>query len=504
MRRVLAEVGRATAFVRKEVIEVLRQPRLVITLIVGPFAILALFGIGYQRETGPLRAVLVIEEQNAELTRELETRLADLGDSIILEKTTDDVDEARRLVRLALADVAVVAPPDPYETVRNGEQAVFELLHDTLDPFEQATIRLVARATIDAVNRELLTEIVATGQDESAEVEPLLQASQESASLMRTALEAGDTASARAQRSRLGNDIDQLRSLVGPTNTLSRTLGSQLGDDGETSDLATKVDELDQRVGELEIEEPLTDDVAQMESVEADLEELRTALTDFRRVEPAVLVSPLDVDTSLIGSVGVDLTDFYAPGVIALLLQHLAITFASLSLVRERALGTTEVFRVAPLGSSHILIGKYIGYTLGASVVAAALSLLMLTVFGVPVVGSLVDYAVIQLLLTLASLGLGFLISMVVTSDTQAVNMAMIVLLLSIFFSGFFLSLDRLLPAVRVVSWLLPITHALDSMRDVMFRGIGIDLRTWLALGVGSIGLYVAAWLLLRRQLRSA
>ena len=107
-------------------------------------------------------------------------------------------------------------------------------------------------------------------------------------------------------------------------------------------------------------------------------------------------------------------------------------------------------------------------------------------------------------MLIFASLGVGFVISSVVTTDTQAVNVAMIVLLLRIFFSGFFLSLDRLLPEVRAVSWLLPITHALDSMRDVMFRGLSIDARTWLALGGGGALPYALGWVMLNRRLRPA
>lgn len=503
----LAGFVRTAAFVRKEVADVFRQPRLVAALILGPFAILALFGVGYQRDNGPMHAMLVIQEDNVALREELEARVAELEDDIVLQGTTSDRSEAVAQVRAERVDVALVVPPDPYGTVRDGEQAVFELLHETLDPFEQATISLVARAAIDAVNRELLAEVIATGQDESAEVEPLIGASRESATLLRTALESGDTAEARAQRVRLSQQLEAVDQVVGPTDSLSKTLGSQLAGDGAAAGLGERLADVADRIDELDfgsVDEPLNDEIDDVRTIETDLEELEVALADFQGVKPEVLVSPLAVDTQLVGAVQVDVTDFYAPGVITLLLQHLAITFASLSLVRERALGTTEVFRVAPLGPTHILTGKYIGYTLGASVVAAALSLLTLVVFGVPLEGSYVDYAVIQVLLIFASLGVGFVISSIVTSDTQAVNVAMIVLLLSIFFSGFFLSLDRLLPEVRAVSWMLPITHALDSMRDVMFRGLRIELRTWLALLGGGAALYATGWVMMYRRLRSA
>ncbi len=48
-----------------------------------------------------------------------------------------------------------------------------------------------------------------------------------------------------------------------------------------------------------------------------------------------------------------------------------------------------------------------------------------------------------------------------------------------------------------------PITHALDSLRDVMFRGDDVDGRTWLVLGTGSVAAFAAAWGLLARRLRA-
>ena len=56
-------------------------------------------------------------------------------------------------------------------------------------------------------------------------------------------------------------------------------------------------------------------------------------------------------------------TSFYAPGVLVLLLQHIAITLAALSMVRERLLGTIELFRVSPVRPGEIIAGKYIGFT---------------------------------------------------------------------------------------------------------------------------------------------
>jgi ABC-2 type transport system permease protein len=51
---------RTSGFVHKELVEVIRQPRLLLSLILGPFAIMVLFGVGYVGESGTLRAILVV------------------------------------------------------------------------------------------------------------------------------------------------------------------------------------------------------------------------------------------------------------------------------------------------------------------------------------------------------------------------------------------------------------------------------------------------------------
>jgi len=53
---------RTSSFLIMEIVEILRQPRLVLTLVLGPFLILLLFGIGYRNEARPLRTMFVVPE----------------------------------------------------------------------------------------------------------------------------------------------------------------------------------------------------------------------------------------------------------------------------------------------------------------------------------------------------------------------------------------------------------------------------------------------------------
>jgi len=174
---------------------------------------------------------------------------------------------------------------------------------------------------------------------------------------------------------------------------------------------------------------------------------------------------------------------FYAPSVLAMLVQHIAVTLGSLSLVRERLLGATEVFQVAPVSLWQILIGKYLGYALFIGLITAALAGLMIPL-GIPFLGAPLIFTGLVLLLTVASIGIGFLISSLSRSESQAVQLSMLVLLLSVFFSGFFLPLQNFWAPVRAVAQILPLTHGIDGLLDLMLRGAPPEPRTWAGLGI--------------------
>ena len=195
------------------------------------------------------------------------------------------------------------------------------------------------------------------------------------------------------------------------------------------------------------------------------------------------------------------LTDYFAPGVIVLLLQHLAVTFAALSIVRDRRLGTMELFRVSPASSAEILVGKYLSYLLFGGLLATILS--MLVVFGlqVPMLGDWLSYGLVIAALLFACLGIGFVISLAAQTESQAIQYVMIVLLASVFFSGFFLSLRLLWDGVRVVSWGLPATSGIILLQDIMLRGGPPNPVLLGGLAALGVSLFLIAFNLLRRAM---
>jgi ABC-2 type transport system permease protein len=384
---------RIQAFVRKEIVDVVRQPLLLMALIIGPFLILLAFGAGLRETDPPLRTALVASEES-DVREDVEDFANDERDRgrLVIEELTSDELGARSRLRNRELDLVIVFPDEVAETVQEDEQAVIHLYHNKIDPIEGQAIALFSRTAVDEINNRLLETVVEDLQ-----------------------IAVRDSEDAREARSALEDQ------------------------DEEQEEAAERADEL------------------------LDL-------------SPTVVVSPFRGETSMIAGSPVDLTDFYAPAVVVVLLQHLAVTLLGLSVVRERALGATHMFRVSPLRTWEYLAGKYAGFVLLGGVVGGALLALLIFGLGTPMVGEWWHLAVALLVLLLASTALGLVLSLLANTDSQAVQYAMLVLLATIFLSGFLLSLERFLPFAQPIAWLLPATYAIQLVRDTMLRGAPLDL----------------------------
>ena len=162
-----------------------------------------------------------------------------------------------------------------------------------------------------------------------------------------------------------------------------------------------------------------------------------------------------------------------------------------------------ELFRVSPLSAGEALFGKFISYMLFGGVIAAILSALLVFALHVPMLGNWWNFTLVIAVVLFTSLGIGFVISIVSQTDSQAVQYSMIILLASVFFSGFIMSLDMFWEPVKVISWLLPTTYGTLLLRDIALRGI--DPNWALLGGLFAIGLalLLIAWRLLRHLIPS-
>jgi ABC-2 type transport system permease protein len=400
MRRIFKSIIRIFSFPKKELIEILRQPRLILTLVLGPFLIILLFGLGYPDEGRSLRTTFVVNDSNP-FRDAVESFAGEIGPAIIYQGIESDLDAALSILERGGADMVVVVPENPAETIRSNEQAEFVIYHNEVDPFQVGYLRSVGRIYTDEVNRRVLATLTEEGQTE----------------------------------------------------------------------------------------------------IEDNLSSLNEDLADFRSPDSYVLVSPFVSRFSGLSEVTYTPVGFLTPAVLVLLVQHLSVTFAALSIVRERKSGIMELFRIAPLSSFETLLGKYLSYMFFNVLITALLTMVVVWVLGVPMLGSWGDFIFVMLLLPFASLGFGFLISLISDSEIHAVQYAMLFMLTSIFFSGFFLDLRLLQEQLKVLAWSLPATYGISMLQDVMLRGNQIPMSILLGLAAIGVALFGLNLLLLRRKM---
>jgi ABC-2 type transport system permease protein len=237
-----------------------------------------------------------------------------------------------------------------------------------------------------------------------------------------------------------------------------------------------------------------------MESSLSTIEAASGVLSD---IDPNVLSAPFTLQMEDVTSIPPTFTAFYSPGVLTLLVHHLAITLAALTLSRMRLLRVTEVLQVAPVRTFEIVLGNYISYAVLSGLAATGLMAMLVLGLDIPVVGSYAWVAAIVALLVFSSLGVGFLVSQLSSSVQQAAQIAMLILLASVFFGGFAFSLDRIEWPIRGISYGLPATYGIQSLQDVMLRGFEPQVLDIAVLAGAGIVLFILNILLLSRSMRA-
>jgi ABC-2 type transport system permease protein len=371
---------RIWALVGKEWLQIIRRPGALVTLVFAPFAVMALFGVGYTGERRPLNTAVIVSAGSGVPT-DIETYREVGGPAVNVVSVGPDLDGARASLRSGQLDLIVIVPSDAQERFLRGEQAVIRVEQDRVDPLREAYARIIADRQVQEVNRQIIERTATAGQ--------------------------------------------QFLIQHGASGTVTS-------------------------------------------------------------ISPQVIAAPARAEVANWAPITPTVIGYFTPAVLALVLQHMAVTLTALSLVRERLSGVMEIYRVAPVSTVEVLLGTYVAYGIVSAVIAALVIALTVFGLGVPLLSGPVQLAGVVGLLVFASLGLGMLISSVSDSERQAVQLSMLVLLASVFFSGFVLPLDEFSAPVQKLAYLLPVTHGIQLFQDFMLRGS--TYAEWQVAALGVIG----------------
>ena len=194
------------------------------------------------------------------------------------------------------------------------------------------------------------------------------------------------------------------------------------------------------------------------------------------RAGRAEAVSGIELRPIVLYNPGMLSANFMIPGLIGLILQFQTLILTAFAIVRERERGTLEQLVVTPIRSWELMLGKILPYTVTAfAAVGVALAVGRFW-FGVEIAGSLPLLIALSILFLLSSLGIGLLISTVSQTQTQAMQVAIFVMLPSVLLSGFMFPRESMPLIIQQLSLLIPLTYFLQILRGVILKGVGTEV----------------------------
>jgi ABC-2 type transport system permease protein len=167
--------------------------------------------------------------------------------------------------------------------------------------------------------------------------------------------------------------------------------------------------------------------------------------------------------------------NFMIPGIVGMLLMVITINLTSLSIVKEKEIGTYEQLIVTPIKSYQLLAGKTVPFIIiGMADVILVISIAYL-LFGIPVKGSVLLLLFLSMIFLLTTLGLGLFVSTISRTQQQAMMTSVFfVMLPMIFLSGFVFPIENMPRTFQTISYFLPLRYFFVIVRGIFLKGVGL------------------------------
>lgn len=165
----------------------------------------------------------------------------------------------------------------------------------------------------------------------------------------------------------------------------------------------------------------------------------------------------------------------FVPGVMALVLLLVCVLMTSVSIVKEKELGTMEVLLVSPFNPVMVVVAKAVPYFILSLINLTVILLLGSFVMGMPMNGSLTLLYFTSAILICTALALGLLISNLTDSQETAMLLSLMGMLLpTVLFTGFMFPLENMPLPLQYISNLIPSKWYFIIVKSIMIKGLGI------------------------------
>lgn len=168
-------------------------------------------------------------------------------------------------------------------------------------------------------------------------------------------------------------------------------------------------------------------------------------------------------------------TWFTVTGLIVLLTTLIVISITSLSVARERELGTFEQLLVSPLTPLDILLGKSIPAAVIGMIEGTAIFLAALFIYGIPFTGSIILFYISMFVFIWSIVGVGLFISSLCRTQQQAILGVFVFMSPAVILSGYATPIDNMPPWLQHVTLINPLRYFMYIVRGVILKDLPVS-----------------------------
>ena len=168
--------------------------------------------------------------------------------------------------------------------------------------------------------------------------------------------------------------------------------------------------------------------------------------------------------------------NFYVPGVIAVIVMLVTLLLTSMSVVREKEMGTMEQIVVTPITPLEFILGKTMPSIILGFINMIFVTLISVFWFDIPVRGSIITLFVANGFYLMTTIGIGLIISTLSETQQQAMMSTFFFYLPAVLLSGFMFPIANMPEVVQAITYLNPLRYFLIIIRGIFLKGVGVAI----------------------------
>ena len=189
-----------------------------------------------------------------------------------------------------------------------------------------------------------------------------------------------------------------------------------------------------------------------------------------------VPVVPVVFDVRVLYNPTMETSIFMVPGIMTLIMSLITIIMTSMSLAREKELGTFETIIAAPIAKWQIIAGKAVPYMIIGLIDAVIVLSAGVILFNVPIRGSFFYLVASTLVFITTTVSIGLLVSSIAKNQQQAMMGTFMFEFPAILLSGVMFPVENMPSAMRFVAYFNPLMYYVKVIRNVMLKGANPEL----------------------------